>query len=695
MAMSAPHYRLGVDVGGTHTDLVLLDTTTGILLVEKISSTPKNPALGVLDGVARFAARGIAPESIAFFAHGTTITTNALLEMRGAKVGLLITEGFRAVQEIQTQARDGNLFDYFHDKPAPIAPQSLTREIPERSDYTGAVLKPLDREAVRRAARELSQAGVQSFAVCYLFAFMNPAHEQETRAIIEMECPDAYVSVSSEVLPRIREWPRMSTTLVNAYLEPVLVDYIAHLNIGLDRVGLTGGQRFLMQSNGGVMPFTAAIAGSRTVHTLFSGPAAGAQASAHLAVENTGLVTLDMGGTSADIAFIEGGTPLEVTEGTIARRQVDVPALDMTSISAGGGSVAWVDGGGFLNVGPQSAGADPGPACYGRGGTRPTVTDADLACGFLNPDYFLGGAQVLDIRAAREALATHIAEPLKMELLDAAAGIQRIVDMRMADEIRVFAAKRGVDLTAFTLLPFGGAGAVHAAAVASELGMRRIIVPPRPGAFSALGLLCTDVVHDYVRSALKPLAALTPEDAEGVFALLEAKARAELQAEGMNAADARFTRELDLRYSGQGYELRTPLEGLFDKQLTTDSLTAVRSRFDERHAQIHGHAARERPVELVSYRLRARVIVPKYKPEPEAPPAAPRATETAIKGRRRIHLADKSSLHAILYERDQLEIGATIHGPAIVEQLDATTVIPPGWSGSVDAFRNLILRRDP
>lgn len=694
MAMSAPHYRLGVDVGGTHTDLVLLDTTTGVVLVEKISSTPKNPALGVLDGVARFAARGIAPESIAFFAHGTTITTNALLEMRGAKVGLLITEGFRAVQETQTQARDGNLFDYFHDKPAAIAPQSLTREIPERSDYTGAVLKPLDREAVRRAARELSQAGVQSFAVCYLFAFMNPAHEQETRAIIEMECPDAYVSVSSEVLPRIREWPRMSTTLVNAYLEPVLVDYIAHLNIGLDRVGLSGGQRFLMQSNGGVMPFTAAIAGSRTVHTLFSGPAAGAQASAHLAVENAGLVTLDMGGTSADIAFIESGIPLEVTEGTIARRQVDVPALDMTSISAGGGSLAWVDGGGFLNVGPQSAGADPGPACYGRGGTRPTVTDADLACGFLNPDYFLGGAQVLEIRAAREALAIHIAEPLKMELLDAAAGIQRIVDIRMADEIRVFAAKRGVDLTAFTLLPFGGAGAVHAAAVAAELGMQRIMVPPRPGAFSALGLLCTDVVHDYVRSAIKPLAALAPEDAEGVFAQLEAKARAELQAEGMNATDAHFTRELDLRYSGQGYELRTPLEGLFEKQLTADSLAAVRTRFDERHARIHGHAARERPVELVSYRLRARVSVPKYKPEPEAAHPAPRATETAIKGRRRIHLPDRNSVHAILYERDLLEIGATIHGPAIVEQLDATTVIPPGWSGSVDAFRNLILRRE-
>jgi N-methylhydantoinase A len=383
-----------------------------------------------------------------------------------------------------------------------------------------------------------------------------------------------------------------------------------------------------------------------------------------------------------------------VTEGTIARRQIDVPALDMTSISAGGGSLAWIDGGGFLNVGPQSAGADPGPVCYGRGGTRPTVTDADLVCGFLNPEYFLGGAQVLDIKAARAALASQIADPLKMELLEAAAGIQRIVDMRMADEVRVFAAKRGVDLSSFTLLPFGGAGAVHAAAVAQELGMRRILVPPRPGAFSALGLLCTDVVHDYIRSALKPLAEVMPTHAEEIFKQLEDMARAELQAEGMNPADGRFARELDLRYTGQGYELRTPLDGLFDDALTEASLAAARARFDERHAQIHGHAAKERPVELVSYRLRVRVIVPKYQPVQEPAPAAPRAIETAIKGRRRLHLAGKDSVNAVLYERERLDIGAAVSGPAIIEQFDSTTVIPPGWSGRVDAYRNLILRSE-
>jgi N-methylhydantoinase A len=697
---TSARYRLGVDVGGTHTDLVILDKASGELLVEKVSSTPKNPALGVLNGLARFIARGVAPGEIEFFAHGTTITTNALLEMRGAKVGMLITKGYRAVQEVQNQARDGNLFDYFYAKPQPIAPQSLTREIPERSDHAGTVLMPLDRDAVRRAARELKDAKVDSIAVCYLFSFMNPAHEEITREIIREEFPGVSVSLSSEVLPRIREWARMSTTLLNAYLEPVLVRYIDHLNRGLDDAKVGTQQRFLMQSNGGVMPFTAAIGGGRTVHTLFSGPAAGAQASAYLARDEAqsglvtlDLVTLDMGGTSADIAFIEGGVPLESTESVIARRQIDVPALDMSTISAGGGSIAWMDGGGFLNVGPQSAGADPGPACYGRGGTRPTVTDADVVCGYLNPNYFLGGSQTLDVDASRKALQEHVAGPLKMDVLDAAIGIQRIVDMRMADEVRVFAAKRGVDLSAFTLLPFGGAGAVHAAAVADELGMRRILVPPRPGAFSALGLLCTDVVHDYIRSELKPLADVTPEHAEDVFKQLEAKAREELSAEGMAPSSAAFLRELDLRYTGQGYELRTSLDGLYMDRLTSASLEAARDRFDERHAQIHGHAAKERPVEVVSYRLRVRVDVPKYQPRQEATPVARRSADAAAKGSRKVYFGGKAAVDAALYERDKLLVGAVVTGPAIVEQFDATTVIPAGWTGRVDGYRNLILER--
>jgi len=684
-------YRLGVDVGGTHTDLVLLDMLSGELMVEKVSTTPSNPAQGVQNGIAKLIDRGFRAQDIEFFSHGTTITTNALLEMRGAKVGLLITKGYRGIQEVQNQARDTTLFDYFYKKPTPIAPQSLTQEIPERLDHSGQILVALDEEAVRQAARYLKAANVASIAVCYLFSFMNQRHELRTREILHEEYPGVSVSLSSEILPRIREWARMSTTLLNAYLEPVLVQYISLLNKGLDEMGVLTSQRFLMQSNGGVMPFSAVIAGGKSVHTLLSGPAAGAKASAYLAEETAkhGLVTVDMGGTSADIAFIEGGVPLEVTEGVIARRQVDVPALDMTTISAGGGSIAWVDDAGFLNIGPQSAGAVPGPACYGRGGTRATVTDADLICGYINPDYFLGGSQTLNLEAAELAITKEVAEPLNLSLYQAAAGVRHIVDMKMADEVRVFAARRGVDLTNFTLLPFGGAGAVHAVAVAEELGMKRILVPARPGAFSALGLLCTDVVHDHMRSDLKPLEMITADTAEKIYEELQQKAVDDLISEGLDPEKAYFSREIDLRYTGQGYELRTSLEGLFSGKLSAMSLSAVRSRFDELHEKIHGHSAANRSVEVVSYRLRVSVQVPKYQLKTQV--ATSKDMGNPIKGERLIYPRGDEAEHAVVYERERLWVGDSFKGPAIIEQFDATTVIPKGWSATVDVHLNLIL----
>jgi len=684
-------YRLGVDVGGTHTDLVLLDMLSGELMVEKVSTTPGNPAQGVQNGIAKLIDRGFRAQDIEFFSHGTTITTNALLEMRGAKVGLLITKGYRGIQEVQNQARDTTLFDYFYKKPTPIAPQSLTQEIPERLDHSGQILVALDEEAVRQAARYLKAANVASIAVCYLFSFMNQRHELRTREILHEEYPGVSVSLSSEILPRIREWARMSTTLLNAYLEPVLVQYISLLNKGLDEMGVLTSQRFLMQSNGGVMPFSAVIAGGKSVHTLLSGPAAGAKASAYLAEETAkhGLVTVDMGGTSADIAFIEGGVPLEVTEGVIARRQVDVPALDMTTISAGGGSIAWVDDAGFLNIGPQSAGAVPGPACYGRGGSRATVTDADLICGYINPDYFLGGSQTLNLEAAKLAITKEVAQPLNLSLYQAAAGVRHIVDMKMADEVRVFAARRGVDLTNFTLLPFGGAGAVHAVAVAEELGMKRILVPARPGAFSALGLLCTDVVHDHMRSDLKPLEMITADTAEKIYEELQQKAVDDLISEGLDPEKAYFSREIDLRYTGQGYELRTSLEGLFSGKLSAMSLSAVRSRFDELHEKIHGHSAANRSVEVVSYRLRVSVQVPKYQLKTQV--ATSKDLGNPIKGERLIYPRGDEAEHAVVYERERLWVGDSFKGPAIIEQFDATTVIPKGWSATVDAHLNLIL----
>ena len=689
-------FRLGVDVGGTHTDLVLLDVNTGEIAVEKVSSTPHNPAIGVLEGVSNFVAKGTPPGKIEFFSHGTTITTNALLEMRGANVGLLITNGFRAVQEIQSQGRDGNPFDYFYDKPPHLAPQSMTYEISGRVDWEGSELQPLNEDEIRLATKSLMESGANSIAVCYLFSYANPLHEERTRELILEEFPTAHVSLSSEVLPRIREWPRLSTTLLNAYLGPVLVDYIGHLNNGLDEGGVVTQQRFLMQSNGGVMPFSAAVQGGKTVYTLFSGPAAGAQAGAYLSGEHSqkGIVTLDMGGTSADIAFIEGGEPLEVTEVVVARRPLGVPALDLTTISAGGGSISWIDRGGFLCVGPQSAGADPGPACYGKGGDSPTVTDADIVLGYLNPNYFLGGSQNLDIVASEVALEEKIAKPLGMNVREAAAGIRRIVDLRMADEVKVFGAKRGVDPQDFCLLPFGGAGAVHAASVAEELGIIRIFVPPRPGAFSALGLLCTDIVHDYVRSELRPMELVTPDHAEEVFKALEARGITELEKEGIPPDGALFDRELDVRYTGQGYELRVSLDGLgHTGGLNSEDMVKARERFDDRHEKIHGHAAKDRAVEIVSYRVRLRVAVPKYEPIVSSEVIENSAPSGSVKGTRMVYFNSVESTETTLYERDQLPIGVKIEGPAIVEQFDSTIVVPPSWIGQIDGYGNLILSR--
>lgn len=688
-----PRFRIGVDVGGTHTDLVLLDPVAGSIAIEKVPSTPSNPALAVLDGIGRLIANGIDPAAIEFFSHGTTITTNALLQMRGARVGLLISDGYRAIQEVQNQARDGNPFDYYYKKPEPIAPQSLTREIPGRIDFEGNELTPLDEETVRRAAGELAAAGVESIAICYLFSFMNSAHEDISRRLIEKSFPKIQISTSSQVMPRIREWPRLSTTLLNAYLEPVLVRYISDLADGLDDIGVATPQRFLMQSNGGVMPFSAAISGGKTVHTLLSGPAAGAQAGAYLAPDDAqkGLVTLDMGGTSCDIAFIEGGAPLETTESVVDRRPLDVPALDLTTISAGGGSIAWIDRGGFLCVGPHSAGADPGPACYGQGGEDPTVTDADIACGFLNPEQFLGGAQNIDAEASLTALAENIGNGIGLTALQAAAGIRRIVDMRMADEVRVVAAKRGVDPREFTLLPFGGAGAVHAAAVAEELGISRILVPPRPGAFSALGLLCTDVVHDYIRSELRPLDQISPDHAGQIFHELEARASSELKDEGLDPAAAQHHRELDMRYVGQGYELRVPLDGLGKNGLDDAAIAAARERFDEIHARLHGHAAAEKSVEVVSYRLRVRVTVPRYEPSPPVEATPHDAPESSLAGKREVYFDGETAQIAKVFDRGGLDAGARMEGPAIIEQFDATTVVPPGWTVFVGGNLSLIL----
>lgn len=691
-------YRIGIDVGGTHTDVVLTDARSGTFRIEKLPSTPHDPSIAVLEGVKRLLESGVAPEDVEFFGHGTTATTNALLEMNGAPTALLVNAHMRGVLEVQSQGRDGwSPFDHFFQRPEPLVRPHMVREIAGRMDYRGHEIEPLDEEAIREAARALSEQGVVSFGVCFLFSFMNPAHEQRAAELIREIAPDAFVSCSSSVLPRIREWPRYSTTILNAYLAPVLARYCRDVAEGLDELEVTTRQRFLMQSNGGVMPLVA-DAETHTVRTLLSGPAAGVRGASYLLGQLQGwrnLVTMDIGGTSCDIAFIEAGEPLEQAEGMIEGRVVGVPALDITTVAAGGGSIARLDAAGMPQVGPRSAGASPGPACYGRGGDEPTVTDADLVCGALNPDFFLGGKASLDLVAAAEAIRRAIADPMEVDVVTAASGIVRIVNARMTDAIRIEAAKKGVDLSDHTLVPFGGAGPVHAAQVAEDLGVPRVLVPRNPGAFSALGLLCTDVRHDYMRSEMLALGDLDCAHAEEAFHELASHARSEIAAEGLVAGEAVFAREMDLRYAGQGYELRVSLDGLAEP-LDRAALDEIGERFHAQHAAVHGHSAKDTPVELVSYRLRASVPMPKYQPVEEPVAAQAQGADTAPKprGMRRLTLGPDRTVDAALWRREELHAGWRGEGPAIVEQLDSTTVVPDGWTMRCDAWGNLVLERN-
>jgi N-methylhydantoinase A len=685
-------YRIGVDVGGTHTDLVLTDDEARAYRIEKVPSTPHNPAIAVLAGVRRLSDAGVAADEIAYFAHGTTATTNALLEMNGARTGVLINEGLSGVFEVQSQGRDGwSPFDHFFRRPEPLARPRFMRGVKGRINYRGHEIEPLDEDGVRAAVRNLAGLGVESIAVCFVFSFMNDAHEKRVAQIAREEAPGVLVSLSSAVLPRVREWPRFSTTLLNAWLAPVLARYCGEIGEGLDAAGVLTRQRFLMQSNGGVMPLSA-DAEVHAVRTLLSGPAAGVRGASWLLGQVQGwrnLVTMDIGGTSCDIAFIQSGEPLEQADSVIDGRVVGVPALDVTTVAAGGGSIARLDAAGMPQVGPRSAGAAPGPACYGRGGLEPTTTDANLVCGALNPDYFLGGEMKLDLAAAREAIRTRLAQPMGVDEETAAAGVLRIVNAHMSDAIRIQAAKKGLDLAGHTLVPFGGAGPAHAALVAEDLGIARVLVPRNPGAFSALGLLCTDVRHDYLRSEMASLAALDPAHAEACFAALEAQARAELAHEGLDAESAALEREMDLRYAGQGYELRVALRGL-PQPLDAAALGEIARRFHTQHAAVHGHSAEDADVEVVSYRLRAIAPMRKYTPAPEPVHAV---ADPQPRGLRRVTLGPERAFDAVVWRREDLHSGWFSKGPLIVEQRDSTTLAPDGWAARCDEWGNLVLER--
>ncbi|HEY1704437.1 MAG TPA: hydantoinase/oxoprolinase family protein [Trebonia sp.] len=692
-----PKYRVATDTGGTFTDFVIFNETTGAYRIMKVPSTPHNPAEALLSGLDALRSQGIAPSQVSVFTHGTTVATNALLEERGATVGLAVTSGFRGVYEAMEQSRPfgPSIFNLGYTKPSLLAPESATAEITERVGADGAVVVPVDPSSVDAAIDRFRRAGVESVAVCFLFSFLNEEHEQVLANALRQAEPSWRVSASSDLLPQIREYFRLSTTVVNAYVSPVLSRYVESLTSELDRLAVAPGRRFTMQSNGGSVPFDRTS--DRGVATILSGPAGGVTAAVGIA-DATGIdnvITFDMGGTSCDVALIQHGEPTVSDQSVIEGRHIAVPMLDINTVSAGGGTIAEVDRHGALHVGPRSAGAVPGPAAYGRGGDRATVTDANVVLGYLNPRELLAGDLQVDYAAAERAVQA-VADPLGVSLLRAADGIIRVVNVKMAQAIRAISTERGYDLRDFTLVPFGGAGPLHACQIALDLGIPRVLVPTAPGATSALGLLMSDVKHDFVRSRLGDIEQLDLAAANDLFGQMVASARKQLAAEGFTDGEIELRYFLDMRYSGQGYENPVPVPEL---PLTGPALARYRRDFDAIHEQCHGHAAPDQGVEVVNYRVQAVGVVPSVAvPDIEA---ATGEADGARAGTRRACFPSAGEAPAEVpvtvpvtvpvYGRDRLRAGHQFSGPAIVEQYDSTTVICPGQDVTVDRYGNLVV----
>jgi N-methylhydantoinase A len=678
-------YRLGIDVGGTFTDLVLFSEDAGTLVVEKVPSVPSDPSEGIMDGITKILARAAAaPADVAYVAHGTTVATNTLLQRHGARTALITTRGFRDLLEIARQRRP-SLYDLHAPKPRVLVRRKLRREVPERVMADGSVRVPLDLEAVDRVLDELAGEDIEALAVCFLYSFLHPGHE---RAIVERarrRLPGVAVSASSEVLPELREYERLSTTVANAYLLPRMASYVRAFKQRVADAGIRCAP-YINQSNGGTISIDAAA--RAPVRTVLSGPSAGVMGAVWLARHRgiSSLVTFDMGGTSTDVSFVKDGVPSLAFEREIGGIPLRVAGLDIETIGAGGGSIAWRDSGGALRVGPESAGAHPGPACYARGGAAPTVTDANLLLGRLGPDGLLGGSMPLDTRAAAATVGA-LAEALALSPIETARGIVAVVNANMSGAVRLVTVQRGVDPAGLALLAFGGAGPLHAGALARELGVRTVVVPPGPGLLCALGLLVEDLRVDAVRTCVTRLDADTLDRLDELFAEMEAEAMAWLERERVPPARRSLERWLDMRYIGQNYEL---LVSVPDEAWQARRVEPLRERFLTLHEAAYGYAAPDEPIQVVNARLVAR-----GRPDPPVLPRSGHAggdVAAASSARRRVFFDEPGdSVECPVYERRRLATGHVIAGPAVVEQFDSTTLIHPGQRAEVDDLGFLLI----
>jgi N-methylhydantoinase A len=680
-------WLVGVDTGGTFTDLIAVEQNTGELRRAKVPSVSSDPSAAVLDAMDKLFAEGIDPADISLFVHGTTVATNALLEGKGVRTGLLITRGFRAVYEARgwSQPRGSDLLDTFYQKPPLLASQWLTEEVRERLDYRGEVVTALDEAGLRDSVHRLKAKGVEALAVCFLFSFLNPAHERRAAEIVAEIAPECRISLSSNVLPVIREYPRLSTTVIDAYVGPTIADYLMRLERRLIERGLKTPQLFLMQSNGGLMRI--ALGARHPNQTLLSGPAAGVIAGAELArvTRRRHVITFDMGGTSTDISVIVDGRLLETTQGQIAGQDIGTPMLRVRTLGAGGGTIAWIGKDGLLKVGPRSAGSVPGPACYGRGGEEPTVTDANVALGALSADTVLAGSLRLDAACAARAIET-VAKPLGLDVLQGAAGILRIVNTQMAVDLRLALQEQGQDPRKFALVAFGGAGPLHAAALARSVGIPTVLVPPYPGLNCAIGMLQTSVRHSYLKSEVGVLSRFPTQRMNDLFRDLRQQALAEASEEGFAHDAVKLTRLLDLRYPHQGYTLPVACPA----EIADEDKPRLKQAFDDVHLQVYGQSAPKEDAEIVTFRLQAEIEVPRLE-LPKLARGDGRA-ERALKGERPLFDIDANRfVRAKVYDRQKLMAGDGIPGPAIIDQFDATTVVLGGQIATVDGTATLII----
>ena len=667
-----PRTVVGIDVGGTFTDIAVLQD--GQLTVHKLPSTPQNPSLGIVQGVEEV---GVTQGS-ADFVHGSTVATNALLEGKGARTALVTTMGFEDVLEIGRQSR-AELYNLEQDRTPALAPWELRFGLPERIDYTGAILEDLQPDAVEALMSLVRESGADAVAVCFLFSFLNPVHEDMVNAALQNLEPRPFISLSSQVLPEFREFERTSTVVVNAYVGQVMSRYLGELEQTLGE-GLR-----IMQSSGGSI--TARLAAEQPVRTILSGPAGGVVGAFHVATQAgyPDIITLDMGGTSTDVSLCPGRIK-ETGSSNVGGHPIGVPMIEIHTVGAGGGSIARVDTGGALTVGPQSAGADPGPACYGRG-DQLTVSDANLLLGRLRADHFLGGRLTLDLPRARGLMAS-LAGQLSLGEQQAALGILRVVNANMERAIRAISLERGYDPRGFTLVPFGGAGPVHGCDLAQELGIPRVLIPARPGILSALGVAIADVVKDYSRTVMLRGGDLERTRLEEEFHGMEGLARGELEQEGLPADRMTARRFIDVRYVGQSFELTVDYPASRSSRSSEGLARAISDSFYRAHLQRFGYADRNEPVEIVNLRLKLDLAVDK--PDLQLGSSGGSDHPQAQIGTVDVVFRE-GQLETPLYQRDLLSSGNSIVGPALVVQLDTTTVVPPGWQGEVDDYGNLLL----